>query len=75
MPNESTSPKPRRFWPGMPTRGTQFVESLFMMFPACIAIIGISLVILLGMVQSCRDLARDHAGQAPPLHAEQVSRL
>jgi hypothetical protein len=50
----------------MPTPGTKFFELLLGVFPTWIGIIGISLALLLPLVQSCREWARDDAAKALP---------
>ena len=69
--NQDSPPRKRpRVWP-MPTRGSQLFESLFMYFPFGIALIGIVVALTLPLIQSCRNWARDHAGQAPPLNVDE----
>ena len=58
--------KPLRFWPGMPTPASKKVEFLFPIFLPLFVII---LVLSMVAVRSCREWARDQAGQAPPLSA------
>jgi hypothetical protein len=64
------TPKKVRVWPGMPTRGTQMVESFVGFFPIWIALIGITLALLMPLIQSCRNAAENRAGQAPRLNVE-----
>jgi hypothetical protein len=40
-------------------------------FPTWIGLIGISIALLLPLIQSCREWARQQAGQAPPLNAHE----
>ena len=46
------------------------VESLFVFFPVWLAMISMVLALSLPLVQSCREWARKHSGQAPPLNGE-----
>ena len=39
-------------------------------FPGWIAVVGICVALLLPVIQSCREMARQNAGQAPPLNVE-----
>jgi hypothetical protein len=54
----------------MPTRTSQFFEFFFGFFPGWLALIGITVSLLMPLVQSCRNAALERAGQAPPLNAE-----
>ena len=49
-------------WPGMPTRRSQMFEFFLGFFPTWIGLIGITLVLLMPLVQSCRNALGD-AGQ------------
>jgi hypothetical protein len=46
-------------------------EFLLGFFPGWIALVGICVALLLPLIQSCRQSAREHAGQAPPLSADE----
>jgi hypothetical protein len=59
-----------RFRPGMPTRESQMFEFFLGFFPGWLALIGISVALLVPLVQSCGNAVLDPAGQAPPLNAE-----
>jgi hypothetical protein len=45
-------------------------ELLLGFFPCWIAVVGICVALLLPVIQSCREMARKQAGQAPPLNVE-----
>jgi hypothetical protein len=67
MNDERETPKKSPwFRPGMPTPKSEMLQFLFLLFPA---VIGISIALLLPLVQSCRQWARDQAGQVPPPNA------
>jgi hypothetical protein len=55
-PQHDKSDNKRRpvIWPGMPTRGSQSVESLFVLFPIWLVVIGFLFAVLMAIVQSCR---------------------
>jgi hypothetical protein len=40
-------------------------------FPTWIGLFGISIALLLPLIQSCQEWARGQAGQAPPLNAQE----
>ncbi len=56
-----------RFWPKMRTPGMNAAEFLLGFFPGWLALIAVCGALLLPVVQSCRESARQPAGQAPPL--------
>jgi hypothetical protein len=56
--------------PGMPTRASHIFELFLGFFPGWLALIGISIALLMPLIQSCRDAVLERAGQAPPLNAE-----
>jgi hypothetical protein len=56
----TTNPRNRRprFWPGTPTRRSQTFEFLLGFFPGLLVLLGITLALLLPVIQSCREAHR-----------------
>jgi hypothetical protein len=51
--NESDNKRRPVNWPGLPTRGSQMVESLFVLFPVWLVVIGVLLAMFLSLIRSC----------------------
>jgi hypothetical protein len=50
--DESNVKRRQRIWPGMPTRGSRLVESLFVLFPVWLFIVIVLLGMLIGLFRS-----------------------
>jgi hypothetical protein len=55
-----------RLWSGTPTRRSQMAEFVLGFFPTWVGLFGISVALLLPLIQSCREWARDQAGKPRP---------
>jgi len=64
------NPNRPRFRHGMPTRESQMFELFLGFFPGWIALIAITVTLLLPLIQSCRNVVLERAGQASSLNAE-----
>jgi hypothetical protein len=64
-------PNRPRLWPGTPTRRSQMAEFVLGFFPIWIGLFGLSMALLLPLIQSCREWAREQAGQAAPPNAQE----
>ena len=57
MNDDANKPKkPLPFWPGMPTTRSKLFELLFqVLLPLGLALFGITLALLMSLVESCRN--------------------
>jgi hypothetical protein len=44
-----------RIWPGLPTRGSQMVESVFVLFPIWLVMFGSLVAVILSAFRSCNQ--------------------
>jgi len=56
--------KKPRVWPGMPTRRSEMFELFVGLFPAWLALIGVTMALMMPLIQSCRKVAIEDVKQS-----------